>query len=291
MRAPIPFMLLLLIINLVSPRLAQALDVLILQSGHSPVYADALRGLHAAAKLDSKTLVLSDYSDVDVQRLVREERPRLLIAVGDRALAACRKTREVPVLALLSLALTQKPTPDHVGGIAMTAAPGRYLDLFAQMRAKRVGVLYDPRLSGPYVKRALAEAEGYGVTIVTEALRNPRDLQGKLEQLKGDIDLLWLLPDSTAITTVNLEALLVFSMTQAVPAVSFTEQYLKNGAAVSLDVDPYDMGVQAGEMAQSLLRSGPGHRVPIIDPRKIRLLVNESVLRKLRLKPPSPGPT
>ncbi|TGU70274.1 ABC transporter substrate-binding protein [Geomonas terrae] len=286
MRTPIPYMLLFFIM-LVSPRLAEALDVLILQSGRSPVYTDALRGLHGAAKLDSKTLVLSDYSDVDVQRLVREERPRLLIALGDRALNECRKTREVPVLALLSLALTQRAVPDHIGGIAMTAAPEHYLELFAQMRAKRVGVLYDPRLSGLYVKRALAEAEGYGVTIVTETLRNPRDLQGKLEKLKGDIDLLWLLPDSTAITTVNLEALLVFSMTQAVPAVSFTGQYVKNGAAVALDIDPHDMGGQAGEMAQSLLRSSWGHRVPIVDPRKVRLQVNESVLRKLHLKPPS----
>ena len=287
MRAPIPFILLFLIM-LVWPHPARALDALILQSGRSPVYTDALRGLHAAAKLDSKTLVLSDYSEIDVQRLVREERPRLLIAVGDRALTSCRKTREVPVLALLSLALTQKPLPDHIGGVAMTAAPERYLELFAQMRAKRVGVLYDPRLSGLYVKRAVAEAEGYGVTIVTEALRNPRDLQGKLEKLKGEIDLLWLLPDSTAITTVNLEALLVFSMTQAVPAVSFTGQYVKNGAAAALDIDPYDLGWQAGEMAQSLVRSGGGHRVPIVDPRKVRLQVNESVLRKLHLKSPSP---
>lgn len=288
MRATIPYMLLFLIIHLVSPRLAQALDALVLQSGRSPAYTDALRGLHAAAKLDTKILVLSDYAEVDVQRLVREERPRLLVAIGDRALAACRKSREVPVVALLSLALTRKAVPDHVGGITMTAAPERYLELFAELRAKRVGVLYDPRISGIYVKRAIAEAERTGITMVAEPLRNPRDLQGKLEKLKGEIDLLWLLPDSTVITTVNLEALLVFSMTQAVPAVSFTGQYLKNGAAAALDIDPYDMGWQAGEMAQSLLRTDLGHRVPVLDPRKVRLQVNESVLRKLHLKPPPP---
>ena len=270
----------------VAPRPAFAVDALILQSSRSPMYADALRGLRAASGASEQTLVLSDYAEVDVQRLVREERPRVLVAVGDRALAACRKVREVPVIALLSLSLTQRPMPDHIGGIAMAAAPERYLELFAQLKAKRVGLLYDPSISGRYVRRSAAAAQERGIELLTEPLHNPRELQAKLQQFKGEIDLLWMIPDGTVVTTVNLEALLVFGMTQGVPTVTFTSHYLKNGAAASLDIDPYEIGTQAGDLLQSLLRAGTGHRVPILDPRKVRLQVNESVLRKLHLKLP-----
>jgi len=276
----------LLLAALLLPCAALGADLLILQSCRSPIYAEALRGLRAGARVSDQTLVLSDYAEVDVQRLVREERPRMLIAVGDKALAACRKVREVPVVGMLSLSLSQKPQPDHIGGVAMTASPSRYLELFAQLGVKRIGTLYDPRISGLYLKRAFGEAGDYGLSLVAEPVRNSRDLQGKLEKLKGETDLLWLLPDSTVVTTVNMEALLLFSMTEGIPMVAFTSQYLKNGAAAALDIDPYDVGVQTGELALSLLRSAPTRKIPVLDPRKVRLQVNESVLHKLRLKLP-----
>ncbi|GFO64774.1 ABC transporter substrate-binding protein [Geomonas paludis] len=281
---PLTLCILLLVLASAAPALAS--DLLILQSNRSPIYSEALRGFRAAARTGEQPLVLSDYAEVDVQRLVREERPRLVVALGDKALSACRKIREVPVVSMLALALSQKSQPDHVGGVTMVAPPERYLELFGQLGVKRVGVLYDPKLSGPYVKRAGADAADYGITLNTEPVRNSRDLQGKLEKLKGEVDLLWLLPDSTVVTTVNMEALLLFSMTEGIPAVTFTSQYLKNGAAASLDIDPHDIGVQAGELALSLLRNGVYHKVPVLDPRKARLQVNESVLRKLRLKMP-----
>ncbi|MBJ6801090.1 ABC transporter substrate-binding protein [Geomonas propionica] len=281
---PLLFCILITTLSLAAPALAA--DLLILQSSRSPVYSEALRGLRAAARTNEQPLVLSDYAEVDVQRLVREERPRLVIAVGDKALSACRKLREVPVLSMLSLSLSQKPQSDHVGGVAMVAPPERYLELFGQLGAKRVGVLYDPKLSGLYLKRAAVQAADRGIILTMEPVRHSRDLQGQLEKLKGEVDLLWLLPDSTVVTTVNMEALLLFSMTQGIPAVTFTGQYLRNGAAAALDIDPYDIGVQTGELVSSLLRNGVYPKVPVQDPRKVRLQVNDSVLRKLRLKTP-----
>lgn len=280
------FLGILLTLSLVLAPLARGADVLILQTSRSPIYSDALRGFRSAGRASEETVVLSDYAEVDVLRVVNEERPRLVVAVGDKALAACRKIREVPVLSMLSLTLSLKQFPDNVGGVSMTVAPGRYLELFEALGVRRIGVLYHPKKTGPYLKRAAAEAAQQGLTLVAEPVTNPRDLQAKLEKLKGGVDALWMLPDSTVVTTVNMEALLLFSMTQNVPAVTFTSQYLKNGAAAAIDVDPFEIGVQTGELALQLLRGGILHKVPILDPRKTRLSVNESVLRKLHLKLP-----
>lgn len=259
-------------------------DVLILQSARTPAYSDALRGFHAACKSSERTLLISDYAEVDVQRIVKEERPRLVLAVGDKALAAARKVREVPVLSMLSLSLNlNKQLPENVGGVAMALAPGEYLKLFGALGAKRVGVFYDPKRTGLYLQRATREARELGFILVAEPVREPRDLQSKLEKVRGDVDAVWILPDSTVVTTVNLEALFLFSMSHNLPAVSFTGQHLKSGAAAALNIDSFDMGVQTGEMAGSLLKGGT-RRVPVVDPRKVQLESNESVLRKLRLK-------
>jgi len=275
---------LLLALTLSSMPAAWGADVLILQSSRTPAYDEALRGFRAACKSSGHTLVLSDYAEVDVLRIVKEERPRLILAVGDKALAASRKVREVPLLSMLSLSLNlSKRFPDNVGGVAMAVAPGEYLKLFDALGAKRVGVFYDPNKTGLYLKRAAHEARELGFVLVAEPVLEARDLQSKLEKMKGEVDAFWMLPDSTVVTMVNVEALLLFSMSQNIPAVTFTGQYLKNGAAAALEIDPFDMGVQTGEVAASLLR-GEARRVQVIPPRKIRLERNESVLRKLRLK-------
>lgn len=280
MRALVLFILL----ALTAPSAALA-DILILQSSRSPVYSEALRGFRAACKTSQRTIVLSDYAEVDVVRLVKEDRPRLILAVGDKALAAARRLRGVPVVSMLALTLDlNRQPPENVGGISITAGPEAYLELFRELGAKRIAVPFDPDKTGHYVKRALQKAREQGLTLVAEPVAKPRDLQSKLEKMKGEVDALWMLPDSTVVTTVNVEALLLFSMSQNIPAVAFTSQYLKSGAAAALEVDPFETGVQTGELAAAVLEGGDGRRVPVLAPRKPRELSNDSVRRKLRTK-------
>jgi putative ABC transport system substrate-binding protein len=266
---------------------ARAAEVLVLQSNRGSGYSDAMRGFQASFKGGQRTVVLSDYAEIDVERLVKEERPRLVVAVGDRALAAVRKLRELPVVTMLALAhSSRKASPDNVGGVAMLPAPDQYMKLLVSMGVRRFGVLYDPAKTGQYLKRIEQDSRHLGLQLVAEPVSDPRDIQAKLEKIKGSVEALWMLPDSTVFTTVNLEAFILFSMTNRVPVVTFSSYYLKNGAAASLDIDYHDIGVQAGELAVSLLNSGGLRKVPTVDPRRTVLRINESVVRKLGLQLP-----
>lgn len=269
----------------VAPSLAA--EVLILQSNRSPGYTEALRGFHSVSKANTRTLILSDYAEVDVERIVKEERIRVVVALGDKAVAAAAPLRDLPVVALLALSQSyRKTSPDNVGGIAMLPAPERYLKLFASMGVKRFGVLYDPAKTGRYLKRIEHESKQFGLNLVSEPVTKSRDIQAKLEKMKGSVDVLWMLPDSTVFTTVNLEAFILFSMEQRVPVVTFSSHYLKNGVAASLDIDYFDIGIQAGELTVSMLNSGGIRKVPSIDPRKTIFHANESVIRKLGIRIP-----
>ncbi|TWJ19872.1 ABC transporter substrate-binding protein [Geobacter argillaceus] len=259
---------------------ALATDVLILQSSQSPAYMEALRGFRSAFTGSSNTIVIADYAEVDAVRLVKEERPRLVLAVGDTALAACRKVRQVPVVSLMSLSLTlAKVTNPNIGGVGVVAAPERYLSLFKAIGAGRVGVLYDPRRSGAYLKRAQQAARRLGIDLVTREVRNPKETVGRLEQLKGSVDALWMLPDTTAVTLENLDAYFRFSLEQQVPLITFASQYLGKGAFAALEADRLDQGSVVVEQIRRVL--GRDGEPWVADPRKLRLSTNASVASKL----------
>ena len=85
-----------------------------LQSRRDPAYEEVLRGFRTANNASQRTIVLSDYAEVDVVRIVREDRPRVILAVGDAAMTATHNIRSTPVVALMALGIynqrcTQQP--------------------------------------------------------------------------------------------------------------------------------------------------------------------------------------
>lgn len=259
---------------------ALASDVLILQSSHNSAYSEALKGFRSGFTGTTYTMVLGDYADVDVVRLVKEERPRLVLAVGESALAACRKVRQVPVLSLMSLNLSlSRPVNTNIGGVGVVAAPERFLALFKAIGRTRIGVLYDPHRSSGYLLRAHQAAHRLGIDLVVREVRNPKETASRLEQLKGKVDSLWILPDTTAVTVENMDAFFRFSLDQQLPLVTFARQYLNKGAFAAIEADRADQGSVVVEQVRKLLgREGDPY---VADPRKLRLSTNDSVAQKL----------
>jgi putative ABC transport system substrate-binding protein len=97
--------LIILTLALLLPALAQAYDVLVLQGRRDPAYDDVLKGFRSARNISQRLVVLTDYAEVDVERIVREDRPGLVLAIGDSALTAARKIRQTPVVAVMAFGL------------------------------------------------------------------------------------------------------------------------------------------------------------------------------------------
>lgn len=271
-------LLLLILALLVTASGAFASDILVVQSLRSPLYDEALRGLRESFPARSRTLVLSDYADPDLPRVVREERPRLIVAVGDTALSALRKVRGTPVISLMALGLGNYNGP--VAGVGLAVKPEQYLLVAKRLRAHRIGIVYNPSRSEWYLKLARQAARQHGVELVTREVHDPRQTIAQLESLKGKVDALWLLPDPTAVTSETLEAYFLFSQSQAVPVLSFSAAHLKLGALVALEVDRFELGRQTGEMAQQLVQ-GEVPDPAFAAPRRVTLKANEAVAKRL----------
>jgi putative tryptophan/tyrosine transport system substrate-binding protein len=272
-------LLLFFLLSLTLPALAY--DVLVLQSLHEKGYEEAIRGVKRECKAAMRTVVLSDYAEADLTRIIREERPRLVIAVGDRALELSQKQSNIPVLYMMTLS----PKPHKkISGVGMLIEPTRYLGIFDALGSKRVGVVYDPARSGAYLKRAQSAARRLGIELILREVHAPKDTPAMLESLAGRVDALWMLPDLTAVSPASTEAYFFFSQAQRVPIVTFAEVYLSMGGAVALSIDRFDIGKQLGEMAKSMLDGSTTiEELSPKSPRRALTKTNDSVLRRLKI--------
>ena len=272
---------------LLLPLQAMAYDILVLQSLHEKGYDEAVKGLRRACQASMRTVVLSDYVEADITRLAREDHPRLIVAVGDRALALAERLRNIPLLYMM--ALNSRPSP-RATGVGMLLDPARYLAVFGSFGSKKVGVVYDPARSGPYLKRAQSAARRSGIDLVVREVHAPKDTPAMLESLRGKVDALWMLPDVTAVSPTSTEAYFLFSQGEMVPVVTFAEVYLSLGGAVALGIDRFDIGKQLGEMAQNVLNGTPIEDIPPQSPRRALLKSNDGVLRRLKIPSGLVGP-
>jgi putative ABC transport system substrate-binding protein len=273
---------LLLLMQLLVPLPALAYDILVLQSLRERGFDEAVRGMKRECAASMRTVVLSDFAEIDVTRILREEHPRLIIAVGDRALEVAGKQRGTPVLYMMALHPKVRPGAP-VSGVGMLIEPQRYLMVFDSLGTRRIGVISDPVKTGSYLKKAHSAARRNGADLVVREVHSPKETLAMLESLRGKVDALWMLPDLTAVSPETTEAYFLFSQGERVPLVSFAEAYLSMGGAVALGIDRYDIGRQLGAMAQTLLDGTPIEDLPVQAPRKALLKTNEGVLRRLKL--------
>lgn len=264
---------------------ALAVDVLILQSSRNQTYSEAVAGFQQECRRSSRTVVLSDYAEVDAGRLVREERPLLVLAVGDDALAAVRKSAgRVPVVSVMALG-SMATRASNISCVAPVAAPEQYLKLAKQMGRRRIGIITNTSRTEAYLRQARQAAADLGILLVVKDADSPRDLLMRLPQLKGQVDALWMLPDISVVTADTTEAMVRFSMEEQVPLISFAEQYVTRGAVAALQLDRRDMGRQAGEVAIAII-SGEASPGVIGYPRHTTLRTNGSVAEKLGVSLP-----
>ena len=269
----------------VFPTLAEAYQVLLLVSSRDQGYTQAVNGFERDRNFSERLVYLSDYAEADLARAIREDRPEAIVAVGDKALAAVRKTRNIPVVSLMAVSFHRiSGTTPNLSGVEFFIRPERYLAVLQAMKLTRVGVFYDPEKSGGYLKKAQQNAEKYGIELVPQIVLSPKDVVGQLAHLQGQVDAIWLVPDATAVSYASAEAYFLHSLRHKIPVISFNRSHLQLGAAAVIDADEEDMGRQAEEMVATILDGTSVSTLSPVAPRKVELRVNPGVLKHLHIQ-------
>jgi putative ABC transport system substrate-binding protein len=234
-----------------------AQEIVAVQSIRVKPYEEAIKAFKNVCRCRIQRLVVSELEGVDVVREIRRIRPDMVLAIGRDALSMVRKIKSVPVVYLMVLnPQTILSREENITGVSMNISPDKQLRalLDAVPQTKRIGIVYDPDRTGTLVKEARNAAGRMGVTLIAREVHSPKDAPSSIMDMRKEIDVFWMLPDITVITPETVEFLLLFSLQNNIPLLTFSEKYLEMGAFMSTGIDPVDMGVQAAEMANRILQ-------------------------------------
>ena len=250
-------------------------------------HRELLKGFREASALPVRVLAPEDARKEGLEERLREQGATAVLAVGEGARAAVEGLRRLPVL----LAMVPRVEPWVAAqrnrlGIEMALSPRQHLETLRRVfpRAQRIGMVSDPGQTGGYAREAAAAAAGLGVALVTREITRPADLSRHLDELRGQVDVIWMLPDPTVLRGANLNILLLASFESRLPLYGFARKYVEQGAIAAAHLDPAAMGAQAAGMLAAALGQDPA---PAADRWRYatgaRLVVNQRVARKMGL--------
>jgi putative ABC transport system substrate-binding protein len=267
-------------------------EVLVIQSFKAGPFEQALRGFKAACRSETKTVIIADGEGFDIRKTVRDEKPRIILAIGASALNQAIKITDAPIIFLFVLNPEKIVRGrENVTGVRMIIPPDKSLDVMEKLNLPRlkVGILYDPAHSEILIKRIMQAAGSRGIDITAKEVHNAKDVPAALQRMKGSFNLFWMLPDTSVVTPVTLDYLLLFTEQSGAPIVTFAEKYLEMGAMISLEIDGFDLGKQGGEIAERILVGGKVAEIPYAEPRKSVFKVNRKIAAKLGINLKSLG--
>jgi len=272
-------------------------EVAVIKSSGADVYNESLVGFRQTIR----HRVVAEYDmrgDLErgreaLAKLRSTGNPNLLFTVGTPALqAASGKKTSLPVVYSMvfnpnSIIGTEVK---NITGVSMNVSVKETIRLFRELSPKirRVGVVFNPAKSGYLVIKAVAVARKQGIQLVTRQIRSANKAIQAVNSLRGKIDALWIVPDETILGDEVLQYMLLFSYENRVPVLGLSEKHTEMGALLSLSYkSSKDMGRQAGEMANSILRESKPSRIPSTTPRQVKLSVNLMAARKLKVEVPN----
>jgi putative ABC transport system substrate-binding protein len=162
---------------------ATAAELLIVQSHQSRPLDQTTRLIMDSCAPGATTLLMSDYAEFDLGRIVREQQPSALIAIGDNALKAALKIRKTPVIYSMALNADESTHGNNITGISMAVSPDNFMKLFKELKLGRVGVIYNPAISRAYIRRAKEAAKRHGVELVNFKINSSKEVDTQLARL------------------------------------------------------------------------------------------------------------
>jgi putative ABC transport system substrate-binding protein len=256
--------------------------IVAVQSKRFKPYDQALKGFKTICDMKIKRLIVADLKGGDVVKEIHKIAPDMVLAIGNEALSIVKEINNIPIVYLMVL----NPEliiagENNITGVSINLSPGKqFLTLITALPdIEKIGIIYDPDKTGLFVNRIQKNAERHGKKLITREVSEARDMPSALMSMKGEIDAFWMLPDLTVITPETVKFLFLFCLENTIPVIAFSEKYVESGALLSIGIDSFDIGIQAGEMAKNILLETK-QVFQQADARKAVVSVNSQIARK-----------
>ncbi|MFQ5700487.1 MAG: ABC transporter substrate-binding protein [Acidobacteriota bacterium] len=226
-------------------------------------------------------------------RRIRSKHPDLILTIGSNATRlVSRRIPDIPIVFSLVLPSSGKSAlHEAIGGSNNVTGASMEIPIRAQFEkildvlpnAKRIGVLYDPEVTGEIVKKASETAEALGVRLVAIRVSSREQVIAGAESVVRDVDVLWSVADSTVFFPQGLKQILLTTLRHRVPFVGLSPSFVKAGALLAFSVDYKDVGRQSAELAVRILSGERPGQIATTVPRAVTLSLNMNTAKRLRV--------
>ncbi len=274
------------ILSILSPTLAAAANVVSIQSINITPYNEVLRGFMHSCDCNVTQYILSEMRRGSIKKELNKANPDLILAIGLDAFEAARKTDGIPIIYSMIPSIPDTSYDNtSITGIRMSISPDMQMQTIknALPGLQSIGLLYNPDSTRELVEQTLHAAKMKDITLVAQEVRDSKDIPEMLKNMKNDIDAFLMLPDLTVVTPDTVKLLMLFSINNRIPVVTFSHKYAEMGALLALEIDTYDIGRQAGESSVKIMSGIDVGQVAISDARNVKITINRNTARKLEI--------
>ena len=284
----------------------KVINISIIKSLNIKAYNSAVRGflelLEEKGYSEGDNLILDYYlmkegikSIVDD---IKEKKPDLILTIGTEATQKIweEEIRDIPVIFLMVLdpekngfvKSNQEPGNNFTGS-AMKIPVNMYLKAIKSVfpDGEKIGVIYNPLNAEEVIERADFFAQENEIELIWVSVLSPKNLPKALDGLVREVDILWIIPGNTVISSQSLSYILSVTFKKRIPVMVYAIHIVKKGALMGLSCDYEDIGRQGGELFWKVLNGENPATLPVTLPRKVFLSVNVRVAERMEIDIPT----
>lgn len=264
-------------------------------------YREAVHGFEDVLKESRRSYKIYEFSTDGVAAArgtliekIRAREPDLILTVGSAATSLISdEIRDLPIVFSMvmpssgsrSLQELREVRPNLTGASMEIPVRTQFIKLIEILPSiKRIGVLYNPAVSGPLVEEATAAASSLGLELVPLAVTSETGVLEMTKTLAQDVDVLWSVTDSTVFSHQGLRHILLATLRNRIPFVGLSPSFVKAGALLAISTDYRDMGRQAGEQGLRILTGEETSLVPMTVPRHLSLSINMNTANQIKVR-------
>lgn len=269
-------------------------DIVILKSADVGPYNVAASSFKETLSPEVKILEYDLQGDLaqgrKLGRKIRASPAKLVVAIGLKAtLAAKLEILDIPIISCMVLAPTKYDlTRNNMTGISLGIPIKNQFALIQRLvpGLKRIGVLFDPTKTKHTVQQAQALASKQGLQLLARPVSSPQDVPDMLRALLPNIDVLWLIPDSTVLTEDSLDFLLSTTLEARIPILGFSSGLVRSGVLAGLYINYTKVGEQVAGLAEKLLKGESIPQGTLLPPDHVSLAINRQIAQYLGITVP-----
>ena len=223
-------------------------------------------------------------------RKIRASPAKLVVAIGLKAaLAAKLEILDIPIISCMVLAPSKYDlTRDNMTAVSLWIPIKKQFSLIKTLvpDLKRIGVLFDLTKTKDTVQQAKALASKQDLQLLARPVSSPEDVPATLRSLLPNIDVLWLIPDSTVLTEDSLDFLLNTTLEAHIPVLGFSSGLVRSGALAGLYINYSKVGKQVAGLAEELLKGESIPQGTLLPPEHVSLAINRQIAQYLGIAVP-----